>query len=135
MQETDSPTATVQLAYAPLNRVGSADLDQLTVLAERLPLGAGSFTWNVGDVPTGTYALVVSANDQQSAIVEVAATTKIKVEHCQQHCSSYAMPMAGWSMGGSNGIRSVDGRRMPEDYAWSFQTNGGRRVYLPLVVR
>lgn len=78
-QDTDSPTATVQLAYAPLRDDGSADVDQLTMLAEGLPLSTGSFTWNVDDVPSGSYGLVVTAIDNQNAPVEVVATTTIQV--------------------------------------------------------
>jgi hypothetical protein len=83
MQDRDSPGATVSVAYAPLLLgVDGArpDLSQLTLLAEGLPQGAGSFSWQLGDVPTGSYALVVRAGDGQNAPVELAAATAIGID-------------------------------------------------------
>lgn len=80
MRDPDSPGATVQVGYAPLAADGSPDLLQLAPLAEGLPQGPGSFTWRLGDVPSGGYALVVSANDGQNAPVEVVTTPAILVD-------------------------------------------------------
>lgn len=82
MQDSDSENATVQVGYAPITvgiEGGEVDLSQFTPLAEGLPMGKGSFTWELGEVPSGVYALVVQADDGQSAPVQVAASTQIAV--------------------------------------------------------
>jgi hypothetical protein len=79
-QDTDSPTATVRIGYLPAPADGGApDLSNLTTLAEGLPLGDGSFTWDVREAPTGRYQLVVSAEDGQHQPARVIAPTVISV--------------------------------------------------------
>lgn len=79
-QDTDSPTATVRISYLPVPADGGApDLSALTTLAEGLPLGDGTFTWDLREVPTGRYQLVVSAEDQRHPAAHVIAPTVISV--------------------------------------------------------
>src|SRR5688572_29611722 len=58
--DTDSPDATVRVSYSQVLSDGvSLDGTNQTIIAEQLPLGAGNASWNLGDVPTGVYKVVV----------------------------------------------------------------------------
>ncbi|GIW07198.1 MAG: hypothetical protein KatS3mg060_2003 [Dehalococcoidia bacterium] len=61
-QDSDSPSATVRVGFAPVLN-GNVDLSATRFLSENLPLGPGTFVWNLIDAPSGTYRLVVEAND------------------------------------------------------------------------
>ncbi len=67
--DTDS-TADVRVGYAAITDTNAPiDYTSIKTLADDLPLGAGSFTWNLGEVPTGKYKLVVIAEDNSNAPV------------------------------------------------------------------
>jgi hypothetical protein len=79
--DADSADATVSVGYVPVPADGSApDMGGLTTLAEGLPQGQGSFTWELGEVPTGSYRLVVSAGDGRHAPVHALAAAVVTVE-------------------------------------------------------
>ncbi|HYN88479.1 MAG TPA: hypothetical protein VER55_08105, partial [Ardenticatenaceae bacterium] len=76
--DSDNPEATVTVSYAPAVEA-TADLVDTTVLAEGLPLGGREHTWNLSDVPTGRYRLVVEVNDGRNAPVTSISETVIEV--------------------------------------------------------
>ncbi len=78
--DSDNPEATVSVGYAPLAEDGvTLDLTGLRTLADELPLGAGSYGWDLSEAPTGRYKLVVTVEDEENPPVEVAADLVIDV--------------------------------------------------------
>jgi hypothetical protein len=80
-QDTDTPTATVRVGYVEVSEEGVApEPATATVLAEGLALGNGSFSWDLREVPSGRYQLVVTVEDAENAPVHSVAGTIITVE-------------------------------------------------------
>lgn len=78
--DNDSADATVQVSYSAVLTDGvSVDTTSQTIIAEGLPLGAGSATWRLDEVPTGSYKVIVTVDDGQNAPVEMIAETIISV--------------------------------------------------------
>jgi hypothetical protein len=78
--DRDSITATVRVAYTAVLSDGvSIDGTNLTFITDTLPLGAGTATWDLSDVPTGLYKVVVGVEDGEHAPVETVAETLIAV--------------------------------------------------------
>lgn len=77
--DSDSPAATVSVGYAPVAADGTADLGNLAGIAEALPM-AGRITWDLSEVPSGSYRVVVSVSDGQHAPVSALADLTVTVE-------------------------------------------------------
>jgi hypothetical protein len=77
--DADSPEAHVIVGYAPI-REGQADLTDLRVLTDTMAMGAGSFTWDLSGVPSGSYHMVVRAHDGQNAPADVIAPLTVTVD-------------------------------------------------------
>lgn len=76
----DSPNATVQVGYVVAPADGApVDLANVRVLRDNLPYAAGSYTWNLLEVPTGRYKLVASVLDGQNGPVDFVADLLIDV--------------------------------------------------------
>jgi hypothetical protein len=78
--DEDSPDATVRVSYSQILTDGvSIDSTNQTIVAEELPLGAGNVVWQLDEVPTGSYKVIVSVNDGEHAPVEIIAETTINI--------------------------------------------------------
>lgn len=77
--DNDSPDATVRVSAAPLDESGAVNELALRTLAADLPLGQGSYSWDLGQAPSGRYKLVVSVEDGQHAAVTTVAEKLIEV--------------------------------------------------------
>jgi hypothetical protein len=80
--DADSPDAEVRVGYVTVNEAASTgpiDYSQIHVLTDSLPLGTGSYTWELGETPTGKYKLVVIAEDNGSPAVWKAADAIIEI--------------------------------------------------------
>lgn len=77
--DSDSPDATVRVSYAQVNDSGAVDVINQRTLAADLPLGQGSYTWNLAEAPTGRYKLIVAVEDGRHAPVEGIANVTIDV--------------------------------------------------------
>jgi hypothetical protein len=78
--DDDSPEATVRVSYSQVLSDGlSLDSTNQSVIVEQLPLGAGNATWDLGDVSSGSYKVVVTVEDGEHAPVETAADVLIQV--------------------------------------------------------
>ena len=77
--DSDSPDYNVRVGYAAITDVNlPVDYTSIKTLAEFGP-GDGGYTWNVGEVPSGKYKLVVSAEDDGAAAVWRSAPTVIDI--------------------------------------------------------
>lgn len=78
--DADNAEATVRISYsAVLSDDISLDGSNQTVIADGLALGTGNVTWQLGEVPSGRYKVVVAADDGINAASEVIAETLIQV--------------------------------------------------------
>ncbi|RIK37121.1 MAG: hypothetical protein DCC55_25225 [Chloroflexi bacterium] len=78
--DSDNPDAKVSVGYAPVAEDGvTLDLTGLRTLVEELSLGAGTYGWDLTEVPTGRYKLVVTVEDEENPAVQVAADPVIDV--------------------------------------------------------
>jgi hypothetical protein len=78
--DADSADAQVRVSYTAVLSDGiSVDGSNQTVIAAGLPLGAGSATWQLDEVPSGLYKVVVAADNGINAASEVVAETTIQV--------------------------------------------------------
>jgi hypothetical protein len=67
--DVDSPNAKVSISYVKIVS-GTPDLSTAQLLTDTLPLTTGSLTqyiWNVSEVPTGQYKVVISVDDSVNA--------------------------------------------------------------------
>jgi hypothetical protein len=79
-QDQDTANAQVRISYSPvLSDSVTLDSANQTILTETLPLGVGSFTWQLDEVPTGNYRLIVSVEDGNHAPVETVAEPLISI--------------------------------------------------------
>ncbi|MBS1966104.1 MAG: hypothetical protein JST60_09880 [Chloroflexi bacterium SZAS-1] len=76
----DTPGTVVSVGYAPLAE-GSAEPDftRIYTLTENLALGSQAYNWNLNEVPTGAYKVVVTADDGKNTPKRAAASTLINV--------------------------------------------------------
>lgn len=78
--DSDSEDAKVSVAFTSVLTDGvSIDGTNQTLIIEDLPLGPGSATWALAEVPTGVYKVVVAVEDGQHAPVEVVADLVVEV--------------------------------------------------------
>lgn len=78
--DPDSAEAQVRVSYTAVLSDGiTTDGSNQTVIVAGLPLGAGSTSWKLGEVPSGNYKVIVAAEDSQNAATEVIAETTIQV--------------------------------------------------------
>src|SRR5262249_28284455 len=82
--DPDSPDAKVTVGAVLTSSVagdGSVDLGNMLVLTEGLALGNGSFVWDLTQVPTGDYRLVVSVDDgRHPAVYRLAGSAIVVVD-------------------------------------------------------
>lgn len=78
--DIDSPDAKATVGYVALPE-GSDEADPagFQTLADGRPLGAGSFLWELDEVPTGRYKVVVRVEDGSNAPADAIATTIVEV--------------------------------------------------------
>jgi hypothetical protein len=76
--DIDSSNAVVAVGYAPIIS-GELELDSLYVLADELPLGGNSLSWDLNEVPTGQYRMVVEVEDSANPPVHVVSDLIINV--------------------------------------------------------
>jgi hypothetical protein len=78
--DSDSEDAKVRVSFTSVLTDGiSIDSTNQTFIVEDLPLGPGSATWALAEVPTGVYKVVVAVEDGQHAPVEVVTDLVIEV--------------------------------------------------------
>ncbi len=115
--DNDSPDALVSMGFAPIVS-GTLDLNSLQLLADGLALGTGSYSWDLSEVPSGSYqednTLVTGLAFVPQAALEGSFTATLK--------------------GGTSGVTSAAGNTMPSDYRWSF-TLTPLKLSLPMVWR
>jgi hypothetical protein len=76
--DIDSANAVVAFGYAPIIS-GELDLDSLYLLADELPLGNGTYSWDLSEVPTGQYRMVVEVEDSANPPVQIVSDLVITV--------------------------------------------------------
>jgi hypothetical protein len=77
--DLDSPEAKVSVGYARVETDGTLDPADMQLLAEGRPLGAGNLVWNLSEVPTGQYKLVVRVEDGSNAPVDAISSVLVEV--------------------------------------------------------
>lgn len=78
--DSDSPDATVSVGYAPLAEDGvSADTSSIQVLQSEMPQGNNSISWDLTEVPSGSYKLVVTMEDGKNQPVQNAETPIVNI--------------------------------------------------------
>jgi hypothetical protein len=77
--DLDSPAATVSVGYARVQADGTLDPADMQLLAEGRPIGSGNLVWNLGEVPTGKYKLVVRVEDGSNAPVDAISSLLVEV--------------------------------------------------------
>ncbi|MEZ4658611.1 MAG: hypothetical protein R2911_13655 [Caldilineaceae bacterium] len=79
--DMDSPAATVNVAYVvDSGDPTTVDLADVTILAENLPLGTGSHTADLQQIGSGSYRLVVIADDDANGAVMAVSDVVITVD-------------------------------------------------------
>jgi hypothetical protein len=77
--DLDSPEAKVSIGYAKVQADGTVDPADMQLLAEGRLLGSGNLTWNLGEVPTGKYKLLVRVEDGSNAPVDAISPLLVEV--------------------------------------------------------
>ncbi len=79
--DMDSPNAKVNVGYVVDNgNPISVTLADVTILAENLPLGAGTYTEDLTQIGSGKYRLVVVADDDENGAVIGVSDVVITVD-------------------------------------------------------
>jgi hypothetical protein len=91
--DLDSPDAKVSVGYAKVLADGTVDPADMQLLAEGRTLGAGNLLWNLGEVPTGKYKLVVRVEDGSNAPVD--AVSPLLVEVTDQRAPAVPVGLVG----------------------------------------
>ena len=78
--DVDSPTATVSVGYVVDSGNTNIELANVTILAENLPLGAGSHNELLTEIGSGAYRMVVLVDDDQNGVVFAVSDVVITVD-------------------------------------------------------
>jgi hypothetical protein len=76
--DIDTPDATVEVGYVQVVN-GVVDNTTFTPLQSGLPLGTGSATWNLGEVPTGTYRSMIEVSNTSGPPIRVLGDQLIQI--------------------------------------------------------
>lgn len=76
----DTPGTVVSVGYAPLQANSSLpDYTRIYTLTDNLAVGSQSYNWSLSQVPTGSYKVVVTADDGKNTPKRLAASSLISV--------------------------------------------------------
>lgn len=79
--DVDSPNATVNVGYAvDTGNPISITLADVTILAENLPLGDGTYTENLTQIGSGNYRMVVVADDEENGAVLAVSNVVMTID-------------------------------------------------------
>ncbi|MFN8445949.1 MAG: hypothetical protein U0175_34480 [Caldilineaceae bacterium] len=76
--DIDTPNATVDVGFVKVIS-GVVDNTTFTALEENKPLGTGSFVWNLSEVPTGEYRVMIEVSNDSGPAVRAYGSKLIKV--------------------------------------------------------
>lgn len=76
--DIDTPNATVDVGFVKVIS-GAVDNTTFTALEENKPLGNGSFVWNLSEVPTGEYKVMIEVSNDSGPAVRAYGSQLIKV--------------------------------------------------------